>query len=337
MIKSLLKTLFAGGLALLLVTPVMAEQASFPQWTDFYGTASTFNGEPIPAGSIVEAFDSEGTFCGSDTVSHSGHYGFLPAMNDDTDTPEDEGAVLGERINFKINGRLADDIGPDEPIWVGYGLLNVDLTAVAMVSIAEYQMPADQYAHPGETIRYFITVQNTGEAMDFYSVSVTSENSWIVNPQIDLVYADPMGEATVYFDVLVPPGIQDGTDRVDYSVISGLDPAVMVTGYATTYVSTTATPDDDDPLIPNGFNLHQNYPNPFNPATTISFDLPTASEVRVDVYDLLGRRVESMELGDKSAGTYYIEFDGSNLASGIYFYQIKAGAFTDSKKMILMK
>ncbi len=88
--------------------------------------------------------------------------------------------------------------------------------------------------------------------------------------------------------------------------------------------------------VPTGFKLYQNYPNPFNPVTNIKFDLPEASEVNFKVYDLLGRLV--YELNEyKSAGTYDVQFDGSNLSSGIYYYRIETENSSESKKMILLK
>lgn len=89
--------------------------------------------------------------------------------------------------------------------------------------------------------------------------------------------------------------------------------------------------------IPNKYSLSQNYPNPFNPVTTISYALPRKSNVNIKVFDLLGRLVKTLVNEYKDAGVYSVSFDGSSLASGVYFYRIEAGDFTDSKKMILVK
>ena len=89
-------------------------------------------------------------------------------------------------------------------------------------------------------------------------------------------------------------------------------------------------------IIPAKFELYQNYPNPFNPATTIKFDVPDPVQVNIKIYDLLGREVWSYK-EFKTAGRYSVSFDGSNLASGIYFYRIEAGKFIQSKKMVLVK
>jgi len=89
--------------------------------------------------------------------------------------------------------------------------------------------------------------------------------------------------------------------------------------------------------IPVKFSLMQNYPNPFNPKTIIKYDLSIAAHVKIKVYDLLGKEVVTLVNGEKKAGSYEIEFDGSNLSSGIYFYTFTSDNFFDSKKMVLVK
>jgi hypothetical protein len=90
--------------------------------------------------------------------------------------------------------------------------------------------------------------------------------------------------------------------------------------------------------LPKMFALGQNYPNPFNPATIIKYQLPIQSYVTIRVYDILGKEVATLVNNEKKSGGYYeVQFDGSNLASGMYFYKIEAGTFSDTKKMILVK
>lgn len=93
----------------------------------------------------------------------------------------------------------------------------------------------------------------------------------------------------------------------------------------------------DSLFVSQEYDLSQNYPNPFNPATVIRYHLPVSSEVRLDVFDLLGRRVAVLVDGQKNAGTHRVSFDASSLSSGIYFYRLEAGDFTGIRKMILMK
>jgi hypothetical protein len=90
-------------------------------------------------------------------------------------------------------------------------------------------------------------------------------------------------------------------------------------------------------IIPKVFSLYQNYPNPFNPKTTIKFDVPKSTYVKLIIYDILGREV--MKLIDEKieAGSYNITWDGSGFASGTYIYKLVTNDFTDIKKMILVK
>jgi photosystem II stability/assembly factor-like uncharacterized protein len=89
--------------------------------------------------------------------------------------------------------------------------------------------------------------------------------------------------------------------------------------------------------VPEKFNLSQNYPNPFNPATKISFAVPQAQNVKLAVYDMTGKEVALLVNGNLSAGTYEYTYEAKNLNSGVYFYRLTAGNYTETKKMSLIK
>jgi hypothetical protein len=101
--------------------------------------------------------------------------------------------------------------------------------------------------------------------------------------------------------------------------------------YQVTGVQTT------DPIIPAEFDLLPNYPNPFNPATEISYLLPEVNVVTLKVFDVLGREVATVVNERKPAGSYTVRFDASGLASGVYIYRLTAGAFIQSRRMMLVK
>ena len=88
---------------------------------------------------------------------------------------------------------------------------------------------------------------------------------------------------------------------------------------------------------PASFELNQNYPNPFNPSTVISYSVPSASNVKLSIYNTLGQTVKVLESGFKPAGNYSATFNTTGLPSGVYFYKLEAGQFSQIKKMILMK
>jgi hypothetical protein len=97
--------------------------------------------------------------------------------------------------------------------------------------------------------------------------------------------------------------------------------------------------------LPRTFALEQNYPNPFNPTTVITYQLPVASEVKLEVYDVLGRKVMTLTNGRQDAGSYNLTLNANNLSSGVYFYRLQASAmngasssnFVQTKKMMLVK
>ena len=89
--------------------------------------------------------------------------------------------------------------------------------------------------------------------------------------------------------------------------------------------------------VPELFYLAQNYPNPFNPSTQISFDIPKASSVTLEVFDMLGRKISILINEQRGAGNYTVNFEASSLSSGMYMYRIKAGDFVKIKKMTLIK
>jgi flagellar hook assembly protein FlgD len=95
-------------------------------------------------------------------------------------------------------------------------------------------------------------------------------------------------------------------------------------------------------VIPDGYNLVQNYPNPFNPTTKIDYGLPEMSNVKLVIYDILGREVTTLVNWEQDAGYKSITWHGTdafgkNVGAGMYFYQLKAGKFRQTKKMILLK
>ncbi len=89
--------------------------------------------------------------------------------------------------------------------------------------------------------------------------------------------------------------------------------------------------------IPNYYSLSQNYPNPFNPSTSIKFTLPEANNVKLVVFDILGKEVTTLVNEFRNTGTYNVDFDASALSSGVYFYRLEAGNFTETKRMLLVK
>ena len=125
--------------------------------------------------------------------------------------------------------------------------------------------------------------------------------------------------------------IQIVTDSVAYAV------GWYGTMLKTTTGGITWIEEEKDSEIPVDYELEQNYPNPFNPSTTIKFQLPKDGIVTLRVYDILGNEVTTLINEKKVPGRYEVNFNPSQLASGVYVYKLQAGEFTSSKKMILIK
>ena len=120
----------------------------------------------------------------------------------------------------------------------------------------------------------------------------------------------------------------------------------IVTNYGVYFFETDIVTDVEDvnsKINPSKFTLEQNYPNPFNPTTKIKYSTPSSVESHLDAYvqlkvfDILGREITTLVNEKKQPGEYEVEFNASNLPSGVYFYQLQAGDFVQTKKMLLLK
>jgi PKD repeat protein len=110
-------------------------------------------------------------------------------------------------------------------------------------------------------------------------------------------------------------------DETEIEINSGLDNLLLI----------------DENLLPDSYELSQNYPNPFNPTTKIKYQLPVDGNVKIIIFDMLGKEVQTLVNGFEKAGSYELTFNGINLASGIYFYKMQSENFSDLKRMILIK
>jgi photosystem II stability/assembly factor-like uncharacterized protein len=128
--------------------------------------------------------------------------------------------------------------------------------------------------------------------------------------------------------------IQFNNSRIGWAYHSGIKGIHTTNGGDTTFLVGIQQVSAE---VPKQFKLFQNYPNPFNPVTTIKYALPNDVKVVVRIYDILGREVKVLVNELQKAGYYDTKFDGSNFASGVYFYRIEAGDFVLAKKMVLVK
>jgi len=227
-------------------------------------------------------------------------------------------------------------------IWAVTNYPHPDLSVVAFYS-AEIGMAtgklSDQTVYrtlDGGTTWESFPSPRTGWGMDIEFAPGDPSMIWIADESGQVFFsADTGGTWTVQLSVggnhqlrdlaIVSPthGWLLGDDGRVYRSSNGGDPPVAVRGEASG--------------LPHAFALEQNYPNPFNPETVVRYRVPVASDVKLVVYDLLGREVTMMVNDRKEAGSYEVKFDGTGLASGVYFYRLQAGYFVQTQKLILLR
>lgn len=175
--------------------------------------------------------------------------------------------------------------------------------------------------------------QNPG-TNNFKSVHFSDpSNGWIVGNIGNMLYTDDGGSSWNSLPAITGNSFNEVLflDK-NTGWATGTDVLLKFEGSLVTSVS-----NEDYLTLPPDFKLEQNYPNPFNPTTIISFQIPAASKVNLEVFDILGRKISTLIDGQLAAGTHQITFDASHLASGLYLYRIQTENFTQSKMLTLIK
>jgi C1A family cysteine protease len=181
------------------------------------------------------------------------------------------------------------------------------------------------------------TIKNVGD-VDLTVNSINISKNWLT----------ASGLPTTPF-IISSNGDQAVTLNVDWTEIQGLQDTATITIASNdiqspstliqvlSIKSHTTLVSENGNQITRNYVLAQNYPNPFNPSTTIFYQLKYSGPVTIKLYDVLGREVKTLVNEEKSAGKYSVQFNGSNLSSGIYFYRMQAGSFVQTKKLLLLK
>ena len=174
----------------------------------------------------------------------------------------------------------------------------------------------------------------------------------VVNFGAENVDADPLFIDTLNNDFHLQdlsPCIASGIDSIEIAGLWRYAPLTDIEGNPRPY-PVGSLPDmgayessspislvDEDIGLPDDYALYQNYPNPFNPTTKIKWQMPTGGLITITLYNLLGKKTSVIVNEIKAAGEYEINFNGNELTSGIYFYQLKSGGYVEIRKMILIK
>ncbi len=209
--------------------------------------------------------------------------------------------------------------------------IGVNLGNPVLASNNDYIMAFDFVDANGEVTAY-------GANLETGDVGVITRNGYAISrPDFSSDDSAVIYEYTdgnnygVFVTSLLDDGITGAGD--DFQFLSGAIYPLWVT--RGTRPETAV--EENDIKIPSALTLHQNYPNPFNPETTIRFDLPENMNVRLDVYNVLGRNVMSVADGFYTAGSHQIKFNGQDLPSGIYYYRLTTPMGTETQKMLLLK
>ncbi|MDP6790248.1 MAG: T9SS type A sorting domain-containing protein, partial [Candidatus Marinimicrobia bacterium] len=186
------------------------------------------------------------------------------------------------------------------------------------------------FAYPGAVLEAdsnLTSLPFTGSHHWFYGISADTCYSvaWHVAADTSIV-SDTIATFSAYPKTLNCDDENQGGYCIDGDTVTFEIPIVVQV------VST-----ESEHFVPEEFTLHQNYPNPFNPVTTIQYDIPEAGHVRLDIYNILGEKVSTLASGNHEVGRYAVNWDASGMASGMYFYRVNAGNFTDTKKLVLLK
>jgi hypothetical protein len=208
-----------------------------------------------------------------------------------------------------------------------------DLVTGAGVTTLQLEDPLSGPSGPGETLAV-MDLATTATFDD--SVSLTfpygphlPDSGYVNETSLTLYHETSPG---VWSAV---PTLVDLSSRLLHARVPSLS-RFAITGFV------TPTGLDDKPELPTRHALWQNFPNPFNPTTTIRFDLAESADVVLQIYDVSGRLIRTLVSANKPAGRYAIPWDGRNagghtVASGVYFYRLKAGSYTEARKMVLLQ
>jgi len=141
-----------------------------------------------------------------------------------------------------------------------------------------------------------------------------------------------------YQNVDITPYANNSNIKIAWQYVGNDGDAAAIDNVKLTgFVTVTDVKEEESERIPNNYELSQNYPNPFNPSTTIRYSIPNSGKVKLVVYDVLGREVKTLINQEQNAGTYSVDFNAEGLSSGVYFYRLSSGQFSETRKLILLR
>lgn len=198
----------------------------------------------------------------------------------------------------------------------------------------------DYTIQAGDVFTLTADVRNSWQTTTFdlilyYDDNGTRVTAATTTPDFQGIVEAALAEFSVSFSTADVPDAVGHLLGVAIDNTSGPDSFIEMDNFRLTRSTATATEEAED--VPSLFTLDQNYPNPFNPVTTIAYALPVPEHVTVQVFDMLGREVATLVDARQPAGRQEVQFDAGTLPSGVYVYQLRAGAFTAVKMLTVLK
>lgn len=297
-------------------------QSSFPEYKYRMSFINEKNG--LIAGSSGVMKTTDGGKNWPFTISNPDYY-----IKDVTLLNENIGYAVGLKILFTSNGGLSWQV-----------LDNSELKGNILNSIEFFNKDVGFAVGSGgliiKTSDGFNTwiVQTSGTKVELNDINFTdSDNGIIVGDNGNILTTTNGG--SVWKKEIVSTGENLKRIAIKDSVVLCVGDEGTIIRYSNWPLSSIR--DTTETNLLNYFILFQNYPNPFNPNTTIEYNILKQSYVTIKIYDLLGREIKTLLNEEKEAGNYEVQFNGSDIASGVYFYRLTAGEFNQTKKLVLMK
>jgi hypothetical protein len=254
-------------------------------------------------------------------------------------------AVAGGRLDsIRVALRRAGSITGGVWTYTGFNSSSTTITTplgTKLASITASISDSATIVNNGSEYPYTIPYNNWS-TVDLRTSNISTNNPFAVgfvigrNPSAPGVMSTDYPGQDDYHSYTYLQTAESAPDPPGWYYITSSDTTVVIY-LIRAYVSLITGVKQEIELTPKTFSLSQNYPNPFNPSTIINFAVPKAGKVRIAVYNQLGQQVALIADKEYSPGSYSINFNGASLASGIYFYRIETGSFTQTKKMVLLK
>ncbi|HKJ34447.1 MAG TPA: T9SS type A sorting domain-containing protein [Balneolales bacterium] len=308
-----------------------------------------------------QTFDFTGIASFDQAYNGSIQYISLPADIPGSTLPNFQNANFAIKINLTSTGQVTDSTA-----WVYQKVTKDSLNLAGIVFVTQSDFNNDGISPDTVTFSY-------NPCLTEAELPLTYQSAWKDTAKYSTIISDTVFSQTVQTDVVVdgygmlktPSGSTEclrlkrttviitniggnsssaTTGSIDFITKSGSAVAASIAldgngnPLSAQYTElSSSTPIEAPPKVVDNYRLNQNYPNPFNPTTVISYTLNQAGPVTLQVYNALGQKIATLVNGTQSAGSHRITFIAKGLNSGVYFYKLKSGSFTQIKKMMLIK